>query len=454
MAILAKSNLLMGDFRAFYCGGSVVLHGGNPYEAAPLIACESTPQPFGFHRAPHGLAEPVPFPGYAFALFIPFALLPFVPAALAWIVVQLAALGGAAGLLARMSGRPLAGVLAVFSLGYSAAVWTYGELASFALLCIVAAAFALRRGFTPLAVVALCGAAVLPHVVAPAFIALFLWERRARLPLVLGAAVLIALDLAIGGPSRAVSYFTSVLPAHAQSEIGYVTQYGLTWLLHAAGLPNRVALLCGNLSYVLMAALGIALGGALARRFAEPAFLVATPAGFAVIGGPFMHYSEITLALQLLVLLAARLRGGALTLAGLALLLVALPWQWVIQAPLIVAFVLAAYAIAVLFLQLGSAIALRTALGAAAYCAVIVIVAAKFGAQIATVAPAHLDPRLAQASWAEYIRTNSSSGGLVWIVAKLPTWIGLVLSALSCAYAVAKKDFVARVAVEQAPVGP
>ena len=452
MAHLSKTHVLLGDFRAFYCGGRVVTHGGNPYAAAPIMACESTPQPFGLHRSPAGLAEPVPYPGYAFALFAPFALLPFVPAACAWVAFSVALLIAGSLMLARMMRLPPAAVLAVFAAGFSTAVWPYGEVSGVALVGLTLAAAAIRAKNVPAAVAGLCCAAILPHIAAPAFLALFVWERRARIPLLVACALLLALDAAVGGPALALSYFTQVLPAHAQSEIGYVTQYGLTWILHAAGLSNHLSVQLGEVSYAIMLAGGVWLGGMLAARFDDRAFSIFVPAGFAVIGGPFMHYSEIVLALPALMLLYARSEGVLRTVLGAAVILVAVPWQWTLQPALIVVFAAAAFGIALLFLKVEARIALRAALAAAIACGFIVFIGATYGAQLSSGASVHLDPHLAQSSWAEYIRTNSSSAGLVWACAKLPTWIGLCLLAFGCAYAVAKKDFVAAIAVKQVPI--
>jgi TRAP-type mannitol/chloroaromatic compound transport system permease small subunit len=59
---------------------------------------------------------------------------------------------------------------------------------------------------------------------------------------------------------------------------------------------------------------------------------------------------------------------------------------------------------------------------------------------------------LAQASWAQFVSASRSSGGIVWWIAKAPTWIGLALLAIGCVRAVVKEDLVAPVTVEHAPV--
>ena len=84
LSTASHDRMLLGDFRAFYCGGSTLLHGENPDAAAPILHCESVPQPFGLHGARDDVALPAPFPGYTLALFAIFALLPYVAAAIAW----------------------------------------------------------------------------------------------------------------------------------------------------------------------------------------------------------------------------------------------------------------------------------------------------------------------------------------------------------------------------------
>jgi hypothetical protein len=268
-----------------------------------------------------------------------------------------------------------------------------------------------------------------------------------------GVLALAALDLAFGGPRLALSYFVDVLPSHAQSEIGYITQFGLTWLLTAAGASDRVALAAGNVSYAAMSAIGIILAGALARRTQERAFIVLVPPAFAVIGGPFIHYSEIMIALPALMLLCVHVRGSARAVCSAALLLVAIPWQWLMQLPLVIPAVLATIAIARFYLRFPLAWALRAAALCVIFASIVGLSAAEFGPQVVTDAPAmHLNAQLAQASWAAYVREHSVSAGTFWWIAKMPTWIGLLLLAFGCAYVLAKKDLVPAIAVEQVPV--
>jgi alpha-1,2-mannosyltransferase len=455
LVVNAQGRMLLGDFRAFYCGGATMLHGANPYNAGPLLHCEEVPQPFGLHTARDRVDLPAPFPGYALALFAIFALLPYPIAAAAWFVLLVACTALACAFTARLTGRPAYAVLMLLAVAFSVAVIPYGELAPIIFAALAGGALALRRGPNAPLIAALAIIALLPHVALPVFLALFIWNRPARMPVAVLCVALAAIDLITGGPQLAVSYFTRVLPNHAASEIGFVTQYSMTWFAQGLGAPDGVALAAGNISYLVMVVLGVWLAGAAARRFADPAFLLVIPAALAVTFGSFIHYSEITLAFPAALLLYVRTRGTAQNFAAAALVLVALPWQSIITQPGLVAPVVAG-TIAIVSVVLRGSVqsSLRVGLGAALFCALAIVLAWHFGPQTAPhAAGTAFDPLLAEASWARHISDQTSSSGLVWWIPKLPTWIGLVALALGGAYAVAHKDDVTGVVIEHAPAG-
>ena len=70
------------DYRAFWCAGSVLLHGGDPYRTAMLLACEPAPVNAALYVPPAHVALPVPLPLYGLLGFVPFALLPYAAASL------------------------------------------------------------------------------------------------------------------------------------------------------------------------------------------------------------------------------------------------------------------------------------------------------------------------------------------------------------------------------------
>ena len=454
LAVLGARAQIFGDFHAFYCGGAAVLHGSDPYAASSLGACEAQAQPMGLQHVKDGVIAPVPFPGYAFALFVPFAALPYVPAAGLWLALLLVCALAAAVMLARLAGLHTWIALALMAGGFPLAVLVLGEVAPIALAALCAAALALRAKRFWNAAIFLCVAAILPNVLLPAFLAVFIFLPRARVPLTVCGAGLLALDLIISGPGGALAYFTHVLPAHAQSEIGYVAQYGLTWVLHAAGSPDRAALFAGNVSYVLACAAGIICAGAAARTLRERSLIATLPCAFAVTGGPFVHYSEITLALPALLILFARAGGNHRALCTAALLLLAVPWQWIVGEPQL-ALPAALVIVYVLSLALTSSgdYALRASALAVLFASALMAAALHFGPQVQQMHGTRVDPALAQAAWTAYIRTQGASAGTVWWLAKSPTWLGLFLLAACGVYAASKKKFVTAPVVERAPLG-
>ena len=278
LVVNAQGRMLLGDFRAFYCGGATLLHGLSPYAAGPLLHCEQIPQPFGLHSARDQVDLPAPFPGYALAVFAVFALLPYPFAAAAWFVLLLACTALACIFTARLTTRPPFVILTLLAVAFSVAVIPYGELAPVIFAALAGGALAVRANHRGALVIALAVIALLPHVALPVFLALFIWNRAARLPVALLCAALVVADFSIGGPQLALSYFLRVLPNHAASEIGFITQYSMTWLAQGLGAPDRVALAAGNISYLVTVVCGVWLAGLAARKFHDPAFLVADSA--------------------------------------------------------------------------------------------------------------------------------------------------------------------------------
>lgn len=450
----AKIHLFFGDFRAFYCAGSAIVHGADPYAAASLYPCERADAPFGLYRALPGIAVPAPFPAYALLGFVPFGALPYLAACTAWLLLLIATSLACVFSFAKLTGVPRSGALAVLACGFGVLVIPYGELATVAMCALLGMALALRRGAWNAA--ALWGAvlAIIPHVGVPALLGVFLWQREMRVRLAIVAAVLTACDIAAAGMHSAVQYFTLVLPAHALSEVGSTSQYGLTWMLHALGASDAAAIKFGELSFACMLAAGIATAGVLVRRTQDAAYAALVPAAFVVLGGSFMHYTEIMLALPAAALLLRQTHGTLRAVFAAALLLIALPWAWALSQPiLVVAFAAFGAAIASRACGLRAQTALRIALGCALLGTAVVAAGSHFGTGLAHGVSAHVDGSLAQASWAQYVRTQRSSIGPVWWIAKAPTWIGLALLTLGGVYLAAQKDLVTPVAIEQTPVG-
>ncbi|MHB8306423.1 MAG: glycosyltransferase 87 family protein [Vulcanimicrobiaceae bacterium] len=410
---------LLGDFHAFYCAGHVIAGGGDPYRAAPLYACESQAQPWHLYSAAGGVALPAPLPGYALALFVPLAFLPYPLAAILWFLVSSAAGAAAAAWSARLAGSSFALAGAAFALPIAAVCIPFGELAALSVAAFVCAALAIRRGAYAFAAAALGVAAIEPHLALPAFAACFLWQPRMRVPLATCAAVLAAVSLACGGAATFSEYFARVLPAQA---------------------------LGGAVSYVVMVAAGIWA----VRRAGDAALAVVLPPAFALLGGTFIHLAEMVVAIPLALILARDARRPVRLCAEIALVLLAVPWlRSGVELPLIAAAAVVTFAIV---RELGSepVVALRASLLAVLAGGAIAF-ALSAPAAAAHAAAVHLPPDLAEASWAAAIRAHDAVVSLgVWI-AKAPTWAGLIALACGGAIAAAHEDRVARIPVGGAP---
>ncbi len=454
LVLTAHVHVLLGDFRAFYCAGATLLHGGNPYAAGPVYACERPPAPFGLYRAEPGVAVPAPFPGYALAFFALFGALPFVIAAALWLIVLFATTAVTCVALARLCGREIGAAVAVVIVGLAVFVLQYGALTSIELSALLCFAIALSAKQWNAATVAAAFAMIIPHVGIPAVAGVFLWQTQMRWRLALLAAGLVVLDVLAGGAHVALAYVTDVLPAHALSEIGRVSQYSLTWMLHAGGVRDAIAIRAGELCYVLMLAAGVYAGGALARRSKDMAYAVLVPPAFAVFGGSFIHYTEIIVAVAAAALLAVRATIQVRSIFAAAVVLLAMPWIAVIaQSYLVIAFAIATFGIGTLLFNCDARTALRISLGAVLVAGAILVAANIYGPGIPQAGGAALNPALAQASWAQYMGGAHSSAGLIYWIGKAPTWIGLALLTIGCAYAaVVNENLVTPVVIEQAPV--
>lgn len=325
------------DLTAFYCGGAVTASGHDPYVAEPLRSCEDAALARSGLPAIPNLVVPVPLPPYA---LVPFALLSridFRAACVLWFLLTLVAVGASAVLVKRMSGLPFVWIVLALSGADAYASLLIGQLVPLIVLALCIAACALRAGRFTLAAIAAACTLVEPHVGVPACAALFVWRPQTRRPLAFAALVLALLCPPFGGAARIVEYLTLVVPAHAAAEAGnFAAQYSLTALLTSAGIEPRLALALGSASWVLMVVVGVMLGGRVASRASEPAYVVLVPPALALIGGPFIHIHQMAVALPLALLLLAR-APGARALLVVAVVLLAIPWQTLAELPKIAA---------------------------------------------------------------------------------------------------------------------
>ncbi len=452
----SRAGVAFGDFRAFYCAGAALAHGANPYAAAPLYACERVPMPLGLYHSVAGVTVPAPLPGYALLAFVPLAFLPYPAACAVWLAMVLAACAASVCALAALLERSREAALCALAVGFAVMVVPFGELGSVCMAGMLCAAFALRKRAWTWATVGCGVAAVTPHVALPALAAIFVLIRPMRLRVAALCAALLVLDAAAGGVHAAYSYVMLVLPAHALSEIGSSAQYGVTWMLHGLGATDRAAIAAGEASYAGMLILGLAAAWGLYARRPDSAYPALIPPAFVVFGGTFIHYAQIMIAIPAALVLLHGTRGRARWVLGAAVLLLAFPWLRALGEPaLIAAYAATSALLARALLDWDAAASLRAALASTLLTGLLLAAGYHFGADL----PAHVHALgaqhgLAQSSWTQFVRTRLSSTGIVWWIAKAPTWLGLAVLTLSCAYGLAKENLVAAAAVEQVPVAP
>ncbi len=414
---------MMVDFRAYYCASLAQRQHGNPYFVQPLHGCEQeTPAPY--YRAPATVTVPAPYPPYALALLSPLTLLPFGAAAIVWWMLLAAAIGVAAYAVTRITQEPPLVGWAIFGVSLGLTCFSAGNAMALAVSVIVVAALCAHRGRPVAAAIAVAFAAFEPQIALPAAVGLFAGYRAIRVPLLLAFAVLGALSLIAGGVAQNVSYVTSVLPAHALSEVSRDNQYSLSTVVSALGVPDRASVLAGSISYLLMMALGVVVALRLARRFEERALIALVPCAFALLGGTFVHTEAIAAAAPAALVLFTRAQEHRGWLFA-ALVLLAVPWMYATSVTLFLAPLFPiAYLTYALWRRERVAV-LATAVAAAAGIFGLFLMAATPGHPAGSVhAYPPIDPRLAEASWRQFVLGGSTNRLATWLL-RLPTWTGL-----------------------------
>jgi hypothetical protein len=426
------------DFRAFYCAGTTVRMHANPYHTEPLHTCERTRTDRAFAVFAREVALPAPQPGYDMALFAAFAALPFAAASKLWTALLAACAFGAILLVQRLTRLGFAAVLAAFWLSLCMTSLYLGELIPLSIAAIAAAAYCARTQRWALAGIAAAASLAEPHIGLPICAAVALWAPRARLALGVSIAALAGISLAALGAAQNVEYVAAVLPAHALSELGSDAQFSLSVILHALGIPDALALKAGSLSYALASLFGISLARTLALRFRDDALLIAAPAATAVIGGVFMHVTEIAAAIPLTLLLLVHVKHGRGYVLG-ALVLLAIPW-WSLVTPMLLSpltgIAFAAMIVTYLVWAHSGKAALAIACGAGAFAAAAGLVhwyAVSSNAFAPHVLPSGIDAVYPEASWAyENARYLATGVPASWLL-RAPTWLALLAVALLAA---------------------
>ncbi|HEY9179759.1 MAG TPA: glycosyltransferase 87 family protein, partial [Candidatus Baltobacteraceae bacterium] len=325
------------DFQAFYCAGAAVREHADPYRTQPLGACEHRQTRGSYAALPPDVVLPAPQPGYDVAPFALLSFLPFATAKAVWgaaLAIALAlAIVAAYGATRARAGTVVMALIA--SLVFPALA--FGQIfAIFAAAACAAMFFAATQRWSAAGIAAAISL-VEPHFGLPLCAALFVLRPQARVALAAAIAALAVTALAVLGVHANVEYVTSVVPLHALAELGSDAQLGVPTLLHAAGVPARIALLCGMLVYAAAVVVGVALGGVLASHTRVDALVAAGPVAFAVMGAAFVHVTEVFAAVPLALLLAS-MRTRRRSLFAAALVFLSVPWYMALERGNAIAF--------------------------------------------------------------------------------------------------------------------
>ena len=428
------------DFKAYYCAALAQRNGENPYLAQSLHACEAA-NVAPYYRAPDTVTVPAPYPPYALALLAPLTLLPFGTAAWLWWLLLACCIGAAAYALSRIVAQPLAVGVAALGLSLGLTSFSAGNMMPVGCAALIAAAWALHRGKLAWGVAALAVAMLEPQIALPGAIGCFVLFPQSRIPLAATMAFFAALSVVTAGWNVTLAYVTTVVPAHALSEVSRDNQYSLATVADALGLGDASSALLGSLSYIAMTAVGVAVAVRLWRRYEEPALAVLVPPALSLLGGSFVHTAEIAAAVPAALFLATRSNAMRAWCVA-AVLLLAVPW---IYATSVVSFVAPFFPVAYLAYALcegNRSIALMAACIAFAAIAALFSFAASYHPQ--TVAHAHvypfIDPRLAEASWRAFVLGNSTNNPVMWLL-RAPTWCGLAFVAVALVRTAAQRRF-------------
>jgi hypothetical protein len=434
------------DFRAFYCAGTAVAHGADPYVTASLHACELHKTDAAYQAFSRAVTLPAPLPGYDFWMFVPLSRLPFAVAKAIWTLALCVAVAVAVLALVRLTGVSTWCAFAVFWLALIVPSLEYGEVIPIAVASIAGAAYLAQSGKWTAAGLAAAASLCEPHLGVPVCLALLVSAPRTRVPILLSGIALASLSLAAIGPARNVEYFQTVLPLHALSELASDAQLSLSVVLHYAGFSDRAAVAYGTVWYFAMAFCAVALSRPLAARFADAGFLVTVPAAFALVGGSFIHVTDMPAAIPL-ALLAYRYLPQYRAACIVATVLLALPWWHLAlllhQGMYAIVPMTAAVALYVAW-NLGRRVMPALALGLLASVALFginqwYVETSDAYHRISPPVRVTIDKRYPQASWA-WTNARFISTGLPasWVL-RAPTWCGLLIVSVGGALVLVRK---------------
>jgi hypothetical protein len=306
------------DLRAFYCGGSVLLHHSDPYFSSSATDCvHSIKAGAAVMRAPH--------PPFALSFYALLALLPFKEVAVAYLVLAWLALGASAICLSKLAPIPssIAALGLVPLLGYDCV--SLGQPTPFVVLFIVLSACFLNDARPAVASVFAALTLVFPQIGIPIVAALFVCRRESRVALSISVALLALVGLVVLGLEANVHFVTVSLRAAQLQTIDDSGQYSLPWFLQQVHVSYAAASLIGLIWYLAVLVAGV-VWLKLYMPDGRSALILLLPPALAALSSTYVHPQHFALALPLaMVCLCWRPRAVVPMLAGTALLLI--PWN-------------------------------------------------------------------------------------------------------------------------------
>ncbi|MDB5069509.1 MAG: hypothetical protein JWM87_620 [Candidatus Eremiobacteraeota bacterium] len=412
------------DFGVFWCGGRAALDGASPYLFEPLRSCEHQHGAGTFNVVPN-FVMPFVLPPFDIAPFAQLARMPYGIAAWFFTVSSGLALVAGIALVAKSCRVPATLAAAGLSVSVGLPSLWLGQIVPLELLALSATAYALVRRWDGAAGAFAVLCLLEPHVGAFVVISVAVLVPRARLALVCGSAVLAYLSVRAANVAP-LSVYIAVLAEHARAEAGSYGQYSLTSVLTYLRAPLNVATALGVVSSVVMLGAGLVLSRAFEPRGVRAA-VVYIPAMCAVIGGTFVHLTQIALAVPAALLVHAYARDAlARRLSALALVLLAVPWPLIASSKQTLAAALLVLAVTAWYVT-GRSYRAAIAVVAAAWIALVPL------QNYAPAAPAAL-PRitvagpsaLASDAWKQALdQMTSASETPRYVLLKLPTWLAL-----------------------------
>ena len=404
------------DLVAFYCGGAATAQSSDPYRVEPLRHCEHAVG--SVFRAKSPLVVPDPLPPYDQAAFSLISRVSYRGVQWLWFIVELGAFVATVRLLSKMCVLPTFVVVCSLMVSEFYCSGILGQIVPVCLFGIVLAGWAFERQRYWTLTFALTLAMVEPHIGVPGLLSVLIWGGPLRSSAIVVATVLAAVS-AMALPLDTIGeYFTTVIPAHALSEINNQEQLSLAYPLHLVGVPPEPALLFAKIEYATMLCLGVIIGKHASTKFGRPMILWA-PTVFVLLGGPFMHVTQVVAAIPAALLMAGRAKSKT---AAYAIALLSIPW--INYADVLTVIPFAAGALFVILLQLCRLDVRNAMILVLAACAFVVGSAIYVALHITYAHPIYgnvLTTSIAESTWKVVVDSDRQGHPLLSAIAKIPT---------------------------------